>query len=285
MIIWFIAAFVVLLTLGVLYLGIPSLATKSEETDGPWDLSLGPAIPTDNLKQFAQNLNSSIRVFYYIESLPRTNAALLDAAVPSFNTQTNTFDTCELSTPNSCQHPGFVKILNISDTFSLELLQAPDASRPGLPKTQFVIRTQSIQKVSNTNTVKTYLETYALPEFPIQKWVMLTVSRSGNRITIYYNNRLVFSKNTRNVPALLSGAGNFSTPQVRGKAMYLRSKDSITSQSEVNTDYLQMADTRGEPVEKLFQKINVTLCPSGTCFEGPQIRPANPLISWTSDVM
>ena len=285
MIIWFIAAFVILLTLGVLVLGVPSFTTKSTSTDGPWDLAKGPSIPTENLEQFAKNLNASIRVFYYIDSLPRTNTAMLDASVPSFNTQSNTFDICELSSPNSCQHPGFVKLLNISDSLYIELLQAPDASRPGLPKTQFVIRTQSVQKVSNTNTVKTYLETFALPEFPIQKWVMLTISRSGNRINIYYNNRLVFSKNTRNIPALLSGAGNLSVPQIRGTAKYLRTKDSVTNQSEVNADYIQTADTRGEPIEKLFQQINITLCPSGTCFEGPQIRPSNPLLNWNSDVM
>jgi hypothetical protein len=285
MILWFIAAFVVLLTLGILYLGIPSLATKSEGNDGPWDLSKGPAIPTENTDQFANSLNSSLRVFYYIDTLPRTNAALLDGSTPSYNTQTNTFDICDKSTGNTCAHPGFVKLLNISDSFYIELLQAPDASRPGLPKTQFVIQTQSIQKVSNVNTLKTYLETFTLPEFPIQKWVMLTVVRNGNRINIFYNNRLIFSKNTRYVPFILPGGGNFSVPQIRGTAKYLKTKDSITSQSEVNTDYSQIADTRGEPVEKLFEKMNITLCPSGTCFSGPQIRPANPLIEWSSDVM
>lgn len=281
MIVWFIAAFVILLTLGVLYLGVPSFTTKSEAADGPWDLSTGPAVPSENLEQFAKNLNSTVRVFYYIDGLPRTNAAILDASTPSFNLQTNTFDICEPASGISCVHPGFIKLLNISNTFFIEVLQAPDASRPGLPKTQVVIQTQKVQGTQ----IKTYLETYALPEFPIQKWTMLTVSRSGNRVNIFYNNRLVFSKNTRNVPALLSGGGNFSAPQVRGTVKYLKTTDTAISQSEVNTDYSLMADTRGEPLEKLFQKINITLCPSGECFSGPQIRPANPLIDWTSDVM
>jgi hypothetical protein len=63
------------------------------------------------------------------------------------------------------------------------------------------------------------------------------------------------------------------------------SNNKTASQSDVNADYLKMADTRGEPFEKLFQEINIKLCPSGECFQGPQIRPANPLIQWSSDVM
>lgn len=285
MIIWFIAGLVILITVAILFLVVPGTVIKQEDDFGPWDLSQGPAIAGNHVDAFAKNLNATIRVFYYIDSLPRTNAALLDSSVPSFNTQTNTFDICEPATGNSCAHPGFVKLLNISNSFFIELLQAPDASRPGLPKTQFVIQTQSVRTVSNTKSVKTYLETYALPEFPIQKWVMLTVSRSGNRINIYYNNRLVFSKNTRNVPNILPGSGNFSAPQIRGTAKFLMSKDSNSSQMDVSSDYAKMADTRGEPLEPMFQKINITLCPSGECFQGPQIRPANPLIQWSSDVM
>lgn len=264
---------------------MPGTVIKKEDDFGPWDLNTGPAIPGGHVDTFSKNLNSTIRAFYYIDSLPRTNAAILDASVTSFNPQTNSFDICEPASGVSCAHPGFVRLLNISNTFFIELLQAPDASRPGLPKTQFVIQTQSIQKVSNANAVKTYLETFALPEFPIQKWVMLTVTRSGNRISIFYNNRLVFSKNTRNVPNILPGSGNFSSPQIRGTVKYLMSKDTAATQTDVSSDYSKMADTRGEPLEPIFQKINTTLCPSGECFQGPQIRPANPLIQWTSDVM
>lgn len=285
MIIWFIAAFIILLTLGLLYLGVPNFNIKSVEADGPWDLSKAPAIPKDIVDIFANNTNATLRVFYYIDTLPRTNAAILDAATPSFNPQTNMFDICEPNGPISCAHPGFVKLLNISESFYIELLQAPDASRPGLPKTQFVIQTQKKDTSTAGGAVKNYLETHALPEFPLQKWIMLTVARNGNRINIYFNDRLVFSKNTTYIPNILAGAGNYSSAVIRGQAKYVFATDRTLNLVDVRSDYLKMADPRGEPLDKLFQKINITLCPSGNCFSGPEIRPANPLLEWSSDVM
>lgn len=285
MIIWFIAGFIVLLTLGLLYLGVSNFNVMSEEVDGPWDLSKAPAIPSGIVDLFSKNTNSTLRVFYYIDTLPRTNAALLDASVPSFNAQTNMFEICEPDGPISCAHPGFVKLLNISNTFYIELLQAPDASRPGLPKTQFVIQTQKKDTSTPNGPIKNYLETHSLPEFPLQKWIMLTVSRSGNRINIFYNDRLVFSKNTTYIPNILPGTGNYSSAVIRGQAKYVYASNTTSNQVNVRSDFLKMADTRGEPLDKLFQKINITLCPSGNCFSGPEIRPANPLLQWSSDVM
>jgi hypothetical protein len=283
MILLFIAGLIILLTLGILYFVVPAYYSKVEVADGPWQLSATPAMPPENQEQFSKNQNATLRVFYYIESLPRTNTVLLDASTPvsSFNSQTNTFDICEIGGALSCNHPGFIKLLNVGDSLYIELLQAPDASRPGLPKTQLVIQTM---KIEGSNS-KTYRETYSLPEFPIQKWVMLTVVRNGNRIDIYYNNKLVFSKNTTYIPNILEGAANFSSSGVNGEAKYLMTSDKVYSPGQVNADYTQMTDTKGAPLEKLFSKINVTLCPSGECFSGPTIRPANPLIQWNSDVM
>lgn len=285
MIIWFIAAFIVLLTLGLLYLGVSNFNVVREENDGPWDLSKAPTIPEGIVDVFAKNTNSTLRMFYYIDTLPRTSSATLDATVPSFNSETNMFDICEPNGPISCEHPGFVKLLNISNTFYIELLQAPDASRPGLPKTQFVIQTQKKDTATQQGAVKNYLETHALPEFPLQKWIMLTVSRNGNRINIFYNDRLVFSKNTTYIPNILPGTANFSSAVIRGQAKFVAAANKSYNQIDVRSDYLKMADPRGEPLDKLFQKINITLCPSGNCFTGPEIRPANPLLQWTSDVM
>jgi hypothetical protein len=147
------------------------------------------------------------------------------------------------------------------------------------------VKTVKNQKVSNANANVTYLETFALPEFPIQKWVMLTVVRNGNRINIYYNDKLVFSKNTTYIPSILDGAGRFSESQIKGQAKFLNTVVKAVSASDVHADFVQMADTRGEPLEKLFATMNINLCPSGDCFSGPSIRPANPLIAWSSDVM
>lgn len=288
MIIWFIAAFVLLLTFGILLLVLPgTMQPTTEESDGPWDLSTGPTTP--KVEDFAKKTNGTLRVFYYIDSLPRTNMNLLDGdgrTISNFNQQTNTFDICPITTSIAdCPHPGFIKLLNISDSLLIELLQAPDASRPGLPKTQLTVKTRKIILAGGAKQTQDYLETFSLPEFPMQKWVMLTVVRSGNRISIYYNDRMVFSKTTTNVPNIVDGTSYFSDSNVKGTAKYFMNTSQMITSEQVNADFNKMADTTGRPLDKLFQKLNISLCPSGECFRGPQIRPANPLIQWNSDVM
>ncbi len=241
-----------------------------------------------SIQTFATNQNATLRVFYYIDSLPRTNMILLDGTGSSgnFNGQTNTFDICPFTTSiTECKHAGFIKLLNISDGLFIELLQAPDASRPGLPKTQLVVNTQKVILSSGNRTVQNYLETFTLPEFPIQKWVMLTVVRNGNRISIYYNDRMVFSKSTTYVPFIKDATSYFSDSNVKGTAKYFMNVNQSKTSADVAADFKTMADTTGRPLEKLFQTMNISLCPSGECFRGPQIRPANPLIQWSSDVM
>ena len=142
---------------------------------------------------------------------------------------------------------------------------------------------QTRKNVAGTNVL--YLETFALPEFPIQKWVMLTLVRNGNRFSVFYNDQLVFSRNTTNIPYIENGGGMFSDPGVRGKTKYFFRTDKAFSLSQVRADFANNADTRGKPIEQIFQTLNYTFCPSGDCFSGPKIRPANPLIEWSSDVM
>lgn len=279
------AGIVILLTLSILYFVVPAFMKPSDqdvEEMGPWDFASSPRLPSAIAEKFATNVNATLRVFYYVETIPRTNQLIIDTATPSFRTDANLFEICEATSTTSCNHVGFVKLLNIGDTLFLELLQAPDASRPGLPKTQLVVKTT---KRTTPTTLTYYFETFPVPEFPLQKWIMVTVVRSGNRINLYYNNKLVFSKNTTNVPAISGGVNTFADQSIKGKAKYIFSSSNAHTPADVSSDFARMADPTGEPTDSIFQKLNFTFCPSGDCFTGPRIRPANPLVEWKSDVM
>jgi hypothetical protein len=284
MIVWILAALIALLTMGILLFFVPTLGIKEEQNYGPWILGTGDAkIASPFVTTFNNNLNSSLRVFYYVKSIPRTNTSFSygENVPPNFNSKTNTFDVC-VNTNGQCVHQGFIPLLKLGDSLMIEMLQAPDASRPGLPKTQLCIQTTRNTGTTNTN----YLETFPLPPFPLQKWVMLTLVRRGNSFDIYYNDTLVATHRTLYAPNLNSTAGTFADTSVRGQTKYLMAKNEALSASNVRAEYLRLADPKGEPYEPMFPPLNLPMfCPSGECFRGPQVRPANPLVDWRTDYM
>jgi hypothetical protein len=283
MIVWILAAIIVLITISVLVFFVPTLGIKEEQTYGPWTLGTADAkVDSNIITTFLGNLNSTFRVFYYVQSIPRTSTSFSYAenVPPNFNSKTNTFDVC-VNTNGDCKHQGFIPLLKFGDSLMIEMLQAPDASRPGLPKTQLCI--QTIRNTGTTNT--TYLETFSLPPFPLQKWVMVTLVRRGNSFDVYYNGTLVATHRTLYVPNLISTAGTFADTSVRGQTKYLMAKNEAQSASDVSSDYLRLANTNGEPYEPMFPSLNLSFCPSGNCFQGPQVRPANPLVDWRTNYM
>lgn len=287
MYVWLTLAVLVLITVSVLALVLPNLGVKTIDDMSEYNLEKGDAkTKAEQTDYFIKNQNALFRVFYKIDALPRTSVAY-DTSVGTaagLNPVTNNFDICTKTNANMCKHPGFVKLLNFQDSFYIELLQAPDASRPGLPKTQVCITTTAIVKnQQNNNEQVTYLETFPIPPFPIQKWVMLSVVRRGSDFDIYYNNKLVSSIKTTNVPNFTASAATFAESGVKGVAKYVHTINKASTPDEVASDYGRNTDTNGEPTPLFFANLNINLCPSGNCFTGPEIRPANPLVDWTSD--
>lgn len=286
LIVWVLAAVILILSLGLLFFFVPTLGIQSKEQYGPWILGTkGVTIDEDLTKLFMSDnklLNSSFRVFYYIQSIPRTSTSYSysEGVAPNFNSKTNTFDIC-VNNEGTCVHQGFIPLLKFGESLRVELLQAPDASRPGLPKTQLCI--QTTQNTGTNNTV--YLETFSLPPFPVQKWTMLTIVRNGNKFDTYYNDTLVASHKTTYTPYFTSTSGSFGDAGLRGEVKYAQSKSSASLSTDVVKDYLTLADSRGEPKSPLFESISLSFCPSGDCFRGPQVRPANPLIDWRTNYM
>jgi hypothetical protein len=284
--IWIIIIVVVLITLGVLTFLLPELnftrALESSQVSGPWDLSKGPTrVPASNQNiagNFLSNQKSMFRIFYYVKGMPRTGNAVDSVDVNSnYDQQTNTYKICTLSQGATCTHPGFWPLVSFGSDFKIELLQAPDASRPGLAKTQLVIKTASVTRSTTTN----YIETFTLPDFPLQKWIMLTVSREGSRFDVYYNNQLQASIKTTNVPSLSATDITVSEGTGIGQAQWLMSATNSIIISDVAKDFSLNTDTKGQPLQQIIPSFTgISLCPSGNCFKGPSVRPANPLVAW-----
>lgn len=282
-ILWLTAASILLTTLAVLVYILPgSIAPITDSTS--WTLNKLPQgrLESKYVDTFIQNQSSTFRVFYYIKGLPRTSV-MTDERAGGFNPITNNYDICD-NTNGTCIHTDFVKLLTFGSSFSVELLQAPDASRPNLPKTQVCI--QTVKNTASGNTQ--YIETFPIPPFPMQKWVMLTVTRQGHRFDIYYDDTLQSSIKTTNAPYFTATNGILSDTVVRGIARNPRALNRFSRPDTVLADFRTSANTRGEPHSDIFPQALLSmpsLCPSGNCFAGPQVKPANPLLDWKTNFM
>jgi hypothetical protein len=280
--IWVIVIVVVLITLGILLFLLPELsftrAVTSSKVSGPWDLSNKDIVPATNQNiagNFLSNQRSTLRIFYIVRGLPRTSRVVDAALTPSYDSTTNTYGICTLTAaePTKCDHPEFWPLLSFGSDFRIELLQAPDASRQGAAMAQLVIKTSS--------ATKQYIETFPLPEFPFQKWVMLTLSREGSTFDVYYNNQLQASIKTSHVPSFSATDVTVSSGTGLGTAQWLTSSTNSVTISDVAKDYSLNTDTKGQPLQGMLPSLTgLNLCPSGGCFKGPSVRPANPLIAW-----
>ena len=286
---WLIAVGVLILTFGILAFVIPSLNKKTfaSTNKGTWDLTQKTTIDdATNTTVDQTNQSSTFRIFYKVNTVPRT-ATTVDCTVPptsspNFDCSTNTYKICTVTSTSTCSHPEFMPLLSFGNSLWIELLQAPDASRQGLAKTQLCVQTMNF--VNGAQTV--YVETFPLPNFPLQKWVMLTLIREGPKFDVYYNNQLQASIKTTNAPYFTATSYTISPGMMglTGTATQIFQQNGVYTPDQVAADYATNTDTTGKPLLPAFTSFTgFSLCPSGNCFTAPQIRPANPLVTWNSE--
>jgi len=190
---------------------------------------------------------------------------------------------------STCKHNGYVNILNISNVVRIELLAAPDASRQGSASVQLVAR--CLRKKEGNVATEVVEETLVLPNIPFQKWTMITVAREGRRFDIYYNNSIVLSKRIQYI--LDSGSAVAPVvagdPRLDGMIAHVNIVPKKFTASDVSNTYKNKADTNGEPYlggdTALLSTITkmTPFCKDGSCVNGPNIKPASPLMNWETN--
>jgi hypothetical protein len=119
---------------------------------------------------------------------------------------------------------------------------------------------------NNTNTYNVM----PLDDFPVQKWVYVTVNREGRRFTVYYNGVVAGSKvfdayYTREAEAIKIGG-----PSFKGRFLYPNLNQTVLRENDIQAHIAATADTKGRPIEKqdfltsLFAG-GALFCPDGTC--------------------
>jgi hypothetical protein len=308
-----IIALVILLGVALFFFFSPSLAKKTTATAvGPFDLSKTQTGVVDSTGTAtfvkAEGAGAAISAFLYVNPILRTGehvACGTQDTMPSC--ETGEYTPCDCGTggdcARTCRHVGYTTIFDVANgVMHLEMMRAPDASRPNAAAVQLVFKTQGPPN-------KIYRETFVLPPIPFQKWLMITVSREGRQYNVYYNDELVLSKSTMYTLNQSSGVGiSVGATGIAGQAALVNVYPTALQGSKVAKIYRESSDTRGFPdaagtgrepgspdVLGLYPRYNpslklslgdladrLNLCGEGGCLSAPAIRPASPLYEWTS---
>ena len=312
----YVLAILTVVILSVLYF---APAAKMNVTKaGPYDLSKKATVFDNNqVKTFEQTESATVQGFFYVVPLQRTPTAIKCNTPGNPSCEDGRFQTCYCGVGNNCdkcERNGYAPLMTIGDTCFLELLPAPDAGRQGKAMTQLSIRTKTTVDASgNPLTIdasgskpnfQSVMEFLTLPPIPTQKWVMVTISREGRRFDVYYDGSLVLSQKTlfniattADTTGIIAGNAAFS-----GYGAGFDFTGRATNGLEVAANHSQRSDTRGAPYVTLPADIAIgpaakaaasaapgytiggiqlpSLCPTGGCFTGPTVRPAQPWLDW-----
>lgn len=315
----------IIITLLILTFVPFSSISKSVQKVGPY--SLEEETNQFSNKDFVNNSSVSFQGFFYLEKLQKT--AVTTSCSPtdpsSLNCNTGRYSLCECEGTNcsKCDHKGFIQLVNFNNIVTLEVLGAPDGGRQGKASIQLTIKTESSGDIDNSgnslnpelhaadstgasNTTSIlYIETFALPPIPFNKWFMITINKEGRRFDIYYNDTLVLSKHTSTVLYHNSTSNNITVGNknkyISGSSGYFTLYNSIQSAIDISKQYHSFVNTRGSPVfnenpptlaltnvsldrlPSLIGNVSVpSICGSGDCITSPSNPPASPLYEWQS---
>ena len=254
-----------------------------------------------NMNAFLTDGEGAFQCFVYLDGNVRTGNASdcgTDPGQPSCGT--GVYQECQCGTDLSCLacvHTGYKNLVNLYDTFKIEILTQPDASRQKSVSAQIVVKTTPSQEANGTNSYA--IETFPLPPLPEQKWTMITVSKQGRQIFVYYNSTLVLSKKALHTFSVTPPASQI--PVYAGDMMLSGNMAMVTFYPshqkirDVESYYSSMVDTRGNlntlqvvPTSSSYTirdtspwAIVRTLCLDGSCLNltpAPRMVPTIPSI-------
>lgn len=155
-------------------------------------------------------------------------------------------------------------------------------------------------RITTVSPVGTQDEIVALPDFPLQKWVFVSILRDGRRFDVLYDDKIVASHRLAHYPASPSQPMRLGSPSLLGQGVHCLVASQRISPQEVASERQRLADTNGAPILRpsipLFgsiKDINIPAlpalpslpsdnCPPGSICGGVAKPPANAMKAWVS---
>jgi len=302
---YIIGAIVLLIVVVIIYFLVSAKGTPISNTsvDGPFALSSATSVvkassflsPAGSLS-FLRDGTGTFQAYVYLDSLSQTGS------VSACGTGTNQpscssgmYDPCTCSTNvdcGNCSHDGYKNLISLYGVYNLEILPFPDASRQNTVSAQLSVQTMTADNA--------FIETIPLPPIPLQKWTMITISKTGRRVDVYYNASLVSSSTLLNMITNMNPSGAIvqaGDSSLSGSIGVISMNGTASTIGSVASHYSQTSDTRGAPTKfaiSLKSHTNTvapnavpgllnSLCLDGSCLYLPRIGNANPSLSSFTD--
>lgn len=138
-----------------------------------------------------------------------------------------------------------------------------------------------------------YVEGLVLPAVPQQKWVMITITKDGKRISVFYDKERVATKVLTYMPTEASTGTNYTCGSTSGEVLGLIGfpnwMKGAQTLEQVKEDHTRLTNTRGIPraldsIDLSFSNLSlqsINVCPFGNCNPMPASAPANPFVAWS----
>jgi hypothetical protein len=242
---------------------------------------------------FLNDAKGTFQAYIYLDTLQKTGQSVDCGTRPNQpSCSSGLYEPCKCTTEydcTNCGHEGYKRLLSLYGVYTFEILNIPDASRQNSVSAQLVLRTKN-----NTNgAFESFVETVALPPLPLQKWILLTLTKDSRQVNVYYNTSLVASYKalhmitTTNVTGVVVEGGDQG---LSGSAGVIRMLPQKLSLADIGNYYTDSSDTRGSPNAFLIQpnvfNSNIqtatkgsffqSLCLDLSCFSLPKVQAAAP---------
>jgi hypothetical protein len=281
----------------------PDVNSPNVTVVGPFQLNARQSViqassfpTTFGAQYFLNEGTGTFQAYVYLDSLIQTGS-VSDCGTRSNQPSCSSglYDPCKCTSKidcTNCSHNGYKNLVSLYGVYNLEVLPFPDASRQNTVSAQIAVNTQTAEEA--------FIETIPLPPIPLQKWVFLTISKTGRRIDIYYNDSLVSSSTLLNMITRMNPSGTVveaGDATLSGSIGLLSMSGRSTTIGEVANIYSQTSDTRGSPNQfsiSLTSQLNQvnknagpgilsSLCLDGSCLYLPRVGAAAPSIAQFSD--
>jgi hypothetical protein len=242
---------------------------------------------------FLTDGTGTFQMYVYLDALAKTGSAVsCGTASNKPSCGTGLYDPCKCKNQydcTNCAHEGYKSLISLYGVYTLEVLNLPDASRPNSVSTQLTVRTKN----STGSDMESNVETIPLPPLPLQKWLLITITRDGRQVNVLYNDSIVSSSKTHNMIDTASVSGDVvsgGAAGLSGSIGLLRMLPTKIKVPEVTTYYNKTSDTRGAPTafttDKSKYNQNIALAKSKTfvemfcldlsCFSMPRVNVSIP---------
>jgi hypothetical protein len=305
-----IVIFIIILAITI-YILLSPAAPGNVLVSDQFDLSKSQSVvkadmftPTSASMEFLKSGTGTYQCFIYLENLARTGSVSGCSDRPNHPSCSNgLYEPCKcnaLADCTNCVHDGYKQLFSLYGVYTFEILNVPDASRQNAVSAQIAVRTQA----GNDG----YVETIPLPPLNLQKWTMITVTKEGRRVSVYYNDTLVSSSKVINMVSRMNPSGSIvqaGNSGLSGTITLVSLAPNTKNIRDVSAYYADNVDTRGNPLTLVTKPDAYTariskvkksslfsaMCLDGSCLSLPRVNVASPtlpqfaeqLLSWKSE--